>query len=113
MDQLKNLFKMTPNLVMSQLIFLKEWVEEQGGEFEFLHKFAVRVKWSDKLPFVIKLNVLDGEIFILINESPVAKFRSVKQVKEWLKAGTEIRPNYGTIEWDSAKNGWVEVNNRI
>lgn len=83
MKKYEEMFTLTPNLLLSKILFLQKKVKALGGEINIVHRYLFEFILNNSSYF-IKINLLDNEFFVFQNNKPVLYFTVYSELQEWI-----------------------------
>lgn len=83
MHRLKMFCTPPKHLLSSQLLFLKEHIEEYNGKLSFIHKYLLKVELFEEKMFV-KINLQDNEFYLFFEDRNLLFFQSFHELRDWI-----------------------------
>jgi hypothetical protein len=71
------------HLLSSQLLFLKEIIEEYNGNLTFIHKYLLKLEIFEEKIY-IKINLFDNEFYLFFEDRKLMFFQSFHEMRDWI-----------------------------
>jgi len=70
-------------LYLPQLFFLRDKIEQSGGNVDWIHLFLLQLTFPHET-FFLKMNILDHEFYLFSEKDSIQVFRSLQDVEHYL-----------------------------
>ncbi|MGO4732162.1 hypothetical protein [Paenibacillus sp. 2KB_22] len=68
----------------SYFLHLNTWARRHGFDYQRLHRFQIRLSIGEKI-IDIKINDLDYEFYLLVNDMPKKVFKNSGEIEPWIE----------------------------